>query len=177
MLPVSASYIRAQTKDGVNNDVFRSNSLGLTYTYPVTLNAKTEREIPSQDPTGREHIILALWSTPERAGVPRIALLYDSKVRPSELSRDDIAVRYLAAVRQLWVDVKGAHTSSPQKLTLGENTFCGIEISRPDEPKYNLVIAIPLKDRTVLAIQINAPTSLELQSEIHSLANLHFDTK
>ena len=105
-----------QVEEGVRGHVFRSDAVGFNYSFPEKFNPKVENEIRSQDPSGREHVILALWNTPERTGVPRMAFLYDKKVRQAGLSREEMADRYLAEVRQLWVNVKGARFPAQTNL-------------------------------------------------------------
>jgi hypothetical protein len=47
---------------------------------------------------------------------------------------------------------------------------------QPDAlPRYNAAVVIPLPDRRILAIQINAPSQSELDAEVDSLSELHFD--
>jgi len=94
------------------------------------------------------------------------------------LSRAEIANRYLAAIRQLWVGVKGGKITGPQKLV-----FPGCEVWRTDFfnpgrfPRYNAAVVVPLADRRILAIQINAPSQAQLDDEVNSLRELRVDRK
>jgi hypothetical protein len=176
MLVVS-SFCSGQVADGVRGRIFRSNAIGLTYTLPSGFNPKAENEIPiSKDPNGREHLILALWSTAERSPVPRMAFLYDKRVRPAGSSREEMASRYLAEVRQMWVNVRGVKISGPTRISPAGYAIWRLDIWQPDDnPHFNSVVLIPLADRRILGIQINAPSQSELDAEVDSLRNLHFD--
>ena len=165
-----------QASEGVHGHVFRSDSIGLTYAFPQNLSAKVERELPMNDSSGREHMILALWDSPDREGSPRIALLYDTKPRSAELSRAEIANRYLSAVRQLWVNVPGIKISGPQKMSLPGCEVWRLDLFQPDAlPHYNSAVVVPLADRRLVAIQINAPSQAELDEEVNSLRGLRLD--
>ena len=165
-----------QAEEGVHGHVFRSDAIGLTYTFPEKFSPKVENEIRPQDPSGREHVILALWNTPERTGVPRMALLYDRKVRPAGSSREEMAGRYLAAVRQLWVNVQGVKISGPKQVSPAGYAIWRLDLWQPDTlPHYNSAIAIPLADRRILVIQVNAPSQSDLDAEVDSLRELRFD--
>jgi hypothetical protein len=167
-----------QSSGGVHGQVFRSDTIGLTYTFPEAFSAKVESEFPMHDSTGREHMILALWNSPERSGSPQIALLYDTKQRSPDLSRAEIANRYLTAVRQLWVNVRGVKITGPQKISAPGCDMWRVDLFQPDEaPHYNAAVVIPLADRRVLAIQINAPSQSELDAEVDSLRELRLDRK
>jgi hypothetical protein len=49
---------------------------------------------------------------------------------------------------------------------------------QPDDlPHYNSVVVIPLADRRILAIQVNAVSQSELDAEVDSLRELHLDRK
>jgi hypothetical protein len=104
LIATCAMFCAGQTAS-VHGHIFHDDTLGLTYTFPEQFSAKIESEMPMQDRSGREHMILALWNTSDRSGSPRMAFLYDRKVRPAGSSREQMAGRYLAAVRQLWVNV------------------------------------------------------------------------
>jgi hypothetical protein len=165
-----------QVEEGVGGHVFRSDEVGFNYSFPEKFSAKVENEIRPQDPSGREHVILALWNTPERTGVPRMAFLYDKKVRQAGLSREEMADRYLAEVRQLWVNVKGVKISGPKQISPAGYPIWRLDLWQPDTlPHYNAAIAIPLADRRILVIQVNAPSQSELDEEVDSLHDLRFD--
>ncbi len=162
--------------EGVHGHVFRNDALRLTYTFPEQFSPKVESEVPMQDRSGREHMILALWNTPERTGTPRMAFLWDRKVRPAGSSREEMADRYLAAVRQLWVNVPGVKISGPRKISPAGYAIWRLDTWQPDAlPHYNAAVVIPLPDRRILAIQINAPSQGELDAEVDSLSELRFD--
>lgn len=165
-------------KDGIEGHTFRYGAIGLTYNFPVKFAAKVENEMNSKDPTGREHTILALWDTPDRAGAPRISFLYDHKARSADLSQAEIANRYLNAIRQMWVSVPGVRISGPQKISGSGFSMWRLDLYQPDQlPHFNSAVVIPLPDRRILAIQLNAPSQSELDAENESLRDLHFDSK
>jgi hypothetical protein len=165
-----------QVVEGVHGNVFRNKAIGLTYTLPAGLSPKVENEIRPQDPSGREHIILALWSAPERTGVPRIAFLYDRKIRPAGWSREEMASRYLDAIRQMWASVRGVKISGPTKISPAGYAVWRLDIWQPDNvPHFNSAIAIPLIDHRIVVIQINAPSQNELDAEVDSLRGLQLD--
>jgi hypothetical protein len=175
LIATCAVFCAGQT-EGVHGHVFRNDVLGLTYTFPAQFSPKVESEMPIQDRSGREHMILALWSTPERTGVPRMAFLYDRKIRPAGSSREEMADRYLAAIRQLWANVQGVKISGPKTLSPAGYAMWRLDTWQPDAlPRYNAAVVIPLPDRRILAIQINAPSQSELDAEVDSLSELHFD--
>jgi hypothetical protein len=171
-----ASLCIGQAANGVHGHVFRSNPIGLTYTFPEKFASKVESEMP-QDPSGREHVILALWDTPQRSGIPRMAFLYDTKVRPAGSSREAMASRYLEALRQQALQWQGGKVSEPRKISPAGHDIWRMDYWHPagSAPPFNSGIVIPLKDRRILAIQINAPSQSELDSEVDSLRDLHFD--
>jgi hypothetical protein len=167
-----------QAEEGVHGHIFRHNEIGLTYTFPERFSPKVESEIHPQDPSGREHVFLALWDTPERTGVPRMAFLYDRKIRPADRSREEMADRYLAEVRQMWVNVPGVRISGPKKISPAGYAIWRLDLWQPDTlPHYNSAIVIPLADRRLLLIQVNAPSQSELDAEVDSLRELHLDSK
>ena len=164
-----------QTVDG---HIFRSEKIGLTYAFPESFTAQVESELPMHDSTGREHMILALWNLPERSGSPRITFLYDTKVRSADLSSAEIANRYLAAVRQLWANVRGVKVLGPQKISLPGCDVWRLDFFQPDQlPHYNSAVVVPLADRRLLAIEMNAPSQAELDAEVDSLRGLRLDRK
>jgi hypothetical protein len=167
-----------QTGSGVQGHVFRSDTIGLTYTFPDRFHAKVEREMP-QDPSGREHVILALWDKPSREGVPRMAFLYDTKVRPVGSTREIMAARYLDAMKHQAQNGQGVNISEPKKISPAGYAIWRLDYLYPAAPEreYNSGIVIPLKDRRILAIQINASSQADLDSEVDSLRNLAFDGK
>ena len=165
-------------EDGVRGHTFRNNALGLTYNFPEKFFARIESEMNLKDATGREHTILALWDTPERTGAPRISFLYDRKARSPDLSQAEIANRYLNAVRQLWVNVPGVKILGPQKVSQAGFSMWRLDLFQPDQlPHFNAVVVIPLPDRRILAIQLNASAQRDLDAEIDSLREIHFDSK
>ena len=167
-----------QVAGSIHGHVFRSDAIGLTFTVPETFSAKVESELPMHDPGGREHMILALWKSNESTASPRIAMLYDTKQRSPDLSRAEIANRYLAAIRQLWVNVRGVKISGPLKISQPGCDFWRTDFFQPDAlPHYNAAVVVPLADRRLLAIQINAPSQKELDEEVDSLKELRLDRK
>jgi hypothetical protein len=177
LIAACAMVCAAQT-EGVHGHVFRNNDIGLTYTIPEKFSPKVENEMPAQDPSGREHFILALWNTPERTGAPQMTFLYDKKVRPAGSSREEMANRYLEAVRKLWVDVQGVKISGPKKISPAGYAIWRLDLWQPDAlPHFNSAIAIPLRDRRILVIQANAASQSELDAEVDSLRDLTFDEK
>ena len=166
----------AQGKASVHGNVFREAAMGLTYEFPEQFSPKLEPEIPIHDSTGREHMILALWDTPQRNGAPRMAFLYDTKQRASDRTHDTIALAYIGEIKQTWLRVKGVKIDGPTKVTLPSYDYWRFDLSAPDQvPRYNSVIVITLSDRRVLAIQANAPSQSELDDEVNSLARMRFD--
>jgi hypothetical protein len=162
----------------VNGHVFRHEKIGLTYTFPANFTAKLESELPMHDPGGREHMILALWNSPERSGPPQITLLYDTKARPAELSSAEIANHYLSAVRQMWASIRDVKISGPQKLSLPGCIVWRIDLFQPDAlPHFNAAVVVPLADHRLVAIQLNAASQKELDAEVDSLKELRLDRK
>jgi hypothetical protein len=152
--------------------------VGLTYTFPEKFSPKIESEMPAQwhDPSGRERLILALWVASDRTAVPRMSFLYDNKIRPAGRSRQQMAYAYLAEVNQMWANVRGVRISGPKEISPAGYAIWRLDLWQPDNsPHYNSVIVIPLADRRILAIQVNAPSQTELDSEVDSLRGLHFD--
>jgi|HubBroStandDraft_4_1064222.scaffolds.fasta_scaffold421092_2 hypothetical protein len=175
LLASSVVVCAGQTVEG---HIFRSEKIGLTYAFPENFSAKVESELPMHDSTGREHMILALWNSPERSGSPRITFLYDTKARSGDLSNAEIANRYLAAVRQLWANVRGVKIFGPQKISLPGCDVWRLDLFQPDQPPYyNAAIVVPLADRRLLAIELNAPSQTELDAEVDSLRGLRLDRK
>ena len=166
----------AQTKDGLQGNTFRNSAIGITYSVPSNFFAKVETDLP-QDPSGREHEILALWETSERAGTPRMTFLYDTKVRPVGSTRETMAARYLAAMKDVATKGGGVSVSAPRAISPAGYTIWRMNYRSPATPEsaHNCGIVIPLKDRRILAIQINASSKADLDAEIDSLRELHFD--
>jgi len=165
-----------QGRGSVHGDVFREAAMGLTYEFPRKFSPKVESEIPSRDPTGREHMILALWDTPERGGQPRIAFLYDTKQRSSDRTHDTIALAYLGEIKRTWLGVKDVKIVGPTKVSETSYDYWRLDLSAPSQvPRYNSTVVITLSDRRVLAIKASAPSQSELDSEVDSLARIRFD--
>src|ERR1700683_1331063 len=93
-LLLACAMVCAAKAEGVHGHVFRNNDIRLTYAIPEKFSPKVENEMPTQDPSGREHLILALWNTPERAGAPQMTFLYDKKIRPAGSSGVQMAGRH-----------------------------------------------------------------------------------
>ena len=173
--------VRCTGQDGtVRGHVFRSDTLGLTYTFPDRFFPRVESEmLQRRDPSGREHVILAFWKAPERLGIPRMAFLHDTKIRPAGTSRDTMAARYLRAMNQEVQKWQGVKVSDSKQISPAGYTIWRLDYWHPADsgPPYNSAIVIPLKDRSILAIQINAPSQNELDSEVDSLRELRFDDR
>lgn len=166
-----------QTNERVEGHVFRSDAIGLTYTFSPDFSAKTAREIPGSD-TAVERMLLVLWDNPNRAGSPRISLLYDKKVRPADRMRKQIAYRYLVEVKRMWEPVRGVDISPPEETSPAGYPIWRLDLWQPNNsPHFNSAVVIPLADRRILAIQMNAPSRAELDAELDSLKNLRFDQK
>lgn len=168
----------SQISDGVHGHVFRSDALGLTYTFQETFAAQGEDQAAKQNSKEREHMVLSLWSTADRSGPPRMSFLHDRKTRPAALSRAEIANHYLAAVRQLWAGVRGGKMLGPQKIVFPHCDAWRLDLFQPDAlPHYNAAVVIPMPDRSILAIQINAPSQAEVDKEVDSLRELRLDAR
>jgi hypothetical protein len=166
----------AQTKDGLQGNKFRHSAIGITYIIPNKFSAKVEADFP-QDPSGRDHLILALWDTSARVGTPRMAFLYDTKVRPPGSTREIMAARYMTAMKDTATQGGGVSVSAPKAISLAGYTIWRMDYLYPPAPEraHNCGIVIPLKDRRILAIQINASSEADLDTEVDSLRELHFD--
>jgi hypothetical protein len=163
-----------QAANSPTGQIFRNDSIGLTYSFPEAFAPQPENQLP-QDPAGREHIILALWDRPRHTPTPRIVFLYDAKARPVSWTLKEIAIRYLRAFRP----GKDYKMSEPQGALLGSNRLWRMDYWRPDDSgqSYNSAIAIPLKDRRLLFIQANASSQRDLDSLVDSLRELRIDGK
>jgi hypothetical protein len=178
LLLLWTSTIFAQESNVLLGHVFHSDSVPLTFKLPEKLFPKVESEM-RQDPSGREHVILALWDAPERAGIPRMAFLYDTKIRPAGSTREMMAERYLQAMKGEISKWAGVKVSDPQEISPAGYVIWRLDYSHPKDsgPPYNAAIVIPLKDRKILSIQINAPSQDELNQEVDSLRELRLDEK
>lgn len=166
----------SQAAERVSGNIYRNDAIGLDFAIPFHFSPKVESEIHPQDPSGREHVFLALWQSAERTGVPRMAFLYDSRVRPLGRSRELNATLYLAELKQMWVNVPGVKISGPTKIAPAGYPIWRLDYWQPnDQPHFNCAVAIPLADRRLILIQINAPSQSELNAEVDSLSKLHFD--
>jgi hypothetical protein len=163
-----------QIKDNLTGRTFRNENIGLTYTFPAAFVPEAENKLP-QDPNNREHVLLALWDKPRHTPVPRVVLLYDTKINPDRYTLEQIAVRYLQSLKP----GEGYKMSKPREVSIGGNTMWRMDYWRPDDSgqSYNSAIAIPFKDRRLLFIQMNAPSQGELDSLVASLQELKFDRK
>jgi len=168
-----------QAGDSVSGHIFHSDIMGITYAFPERFYSKVESEMVQQprDPSGREHVVLALWDAPERVGIPRMAFLHDTKPRPAGYSRDAMAARYLEAMKQTVGEWRGVKISAPRKIQLTGYDAWRLDYWHPanSAPPYNSAVVVPLGDRSILAIQVNAPSQSELDSEIDSLRELRFE--
>ena len=75
---------------------------------------------------------------------------------------------------QHWPGVK---VSPPEKVNLAGYAIWRMDYWHPTDsgPPFNSGVVIPLKDHTILVVQINAPSQNELEAEVNSLRNLRFD--
>jgi hypothetical protein len=163
----------AQVKS-VAGQPFRNDSIGLDYAIPSFLVPAPENELP-RDPTGRELVILALWDSPRRTPTPRVVFLYDTKARPSTLTLDQIGEDYLRSLKP----GEGFKMEQPRKVSVAGNPMWRMDFWRPDDSgqSFNSSFAIPLKDRRVLFIQVNASSQRQLDLLVDSLQGLKFDRK
>ncbi len=168
----------AQSKGSIRGNVFREESIGLTYEFPENFSPKVGDKMPKpfRDATGRERFILTLWDTPERGGALRMAFLYDTKQRSSDRTHDTIALAYIGEIKGNWRAVKDATMVGPTKVSEPSYDYWRLDLSAPNEaPRYSSMIVITLSDRRVLAIKAGAPSQSELDSEVASLARMRFD--
>ncbi|HEY7405361.1 MAG TPA: hypothetical protein VIB39_17680 [Candidatus Angelobacter sp.] len=165
----------SQAKSGINGRTYRNDNIGLTYAIPQGLAADPKMQIP-QDPAGREFIILALWDNPRHTPIPRITFLYETKEAPAGLSAEEIALRYLHSLER---NRDGYKMSEPKKLLSAGFAMWRMDYWRPDDAgqSYNSAIIVPLKDRRLLFIQMNAASQNELDSLVGSLNNLQLDKR
>lgn len=161
----------AQMKPSPAAQTYKNVGIGLTYAFPDALAPQPENELPQS--SGTERIILALWDKPRRTPVPRIVFAYDSKVQPGRFTPDEIALKYLQSLRPQ----AGYKMSKPERVKIGANALWRMDYWRPDDSgqSYNSAIAFAFKNRTVLFIQMNAPSQQELDSLVGSLQTLVFD--
>jgi hypothetical protein len=148
---------------------FRNTDIGLTYTFPDRLIPQLKSTLP-QDSTGREEILFALWDNPRRTPVPRVVFLYDKRVRPAGQTPDMIAGRYLRS----FTPPTGAKVSQPKKISFADTAMWRMDYRLPDSSgqPYNSAVIVPLRDRRVLVIQMNARSQSELELLINSLQKL-----
>ncbi len=165
----------AQMRSSLNGSTFRNEDIGLTYTLPQGLAPAPNQKVP-QDPHGREFIILALWDTPRKTPIPRVTFLYDTKEAPAKLTPEEVATRFLQAMSR---NREGYKMSDPRRVSIADTTMWRMDYWRPDDSgqSFNSAVIIPLKDRKLLFIQMNAPTQAKLDSLIDTLRELHFDKR
>ena len=174
MIFVLAAVATAQIKSSVSGQTFRNENIGLTWTFPETFIAEAPDKLP-RDPTGRDQFILALWNKHRKTPVPPVVFLWDTKITPSTLSPFVTAQRYLQSLKP----GEGFKLSKPTELSISGFTALRMNYSRPDDAgqSYNSAIAVPLRDRTLLFIQMNALSQHELDSLVDSLRALRFEAK
>src|SRR5689334_5589840 len=83
-----------QSKSTLTGRTFKNPDLGLTYTIPTSFVAEPDSKL-MVDPTGRTRLLLVLWDNPRHTPLPRVALLYDTKV--AHVSSEAHALRYLGS--------------------------------------------------------------------------------
>jgi hypothetical protein len=168
----------AQDKGSVRGSVFREEGMGLTYQFPEKFSPKVGEndKLFGHDTTGRERMILTLWETPQPGGALRMAFLYDTKQRSSDSTHDTIALAYIGEIKRMWLGVKDVKLVGPTKVSEPSYDYWRLDFSAPDQvPRYNSAIAITLSDRRILVVKAGAPSQAELDSEVDSLAQMHFD--
>jgi hypothetical protein len=153
---------------------FRNTDIGLKYTFPDRLVSQPKQTLP-QDSTGREEILFALWDNPRRSPVPRVVFLYDKRVRPAGATPGMIAGRYLRS----FTPPAGARLSQPKKISLAGIAMWRMDYRLPDDSGHpvNSVILIPLTDRRLLVIQMNAPSQRALELLVESLQKLRLEKR
>lgn len=163
-----------QVKNSLEGRTFRNDEIGFTYTFPAGFTAWPEDKVP-QDATGREHVLLALWNSARSTPVPRMVFLYDALMRPSRLSMEEIAQDFLRSLKP----PEGAKLSKPSRVSLANIPMWRMDYWRPDDSgqSYDSAIVIPLQDRRVLFIQMNAASQSELDVLVESLRKLKFGRK
>lgn len=144
----------------------------MTWTFPATLVPGAPDELP-RDPTGRDHFLVALWGKEQKTPVPLIVVRWDTKATPASLSPSATAQRYLQSLKP----GTGFKLSKPTEVQIGGRTAWQMNYSRPDDAgqTFDSAIAMPLKDRTLLFIQISARSERELDGFVHSLVGATFD--
>jgi hypothetical protein len=168
----------AQDKGSIRANVFREESMGLTYEFPKEFSPKigTEMPAPFRKAKGRERFILTLWDAPQRGSALRMAFLYDTMQRSSDRTHDTIALAYLGEVRGMWRGVKGVKMEAPTKVSQPSYDYWRLDIFAPDQvPRCNSAIVVTLSDRRVLVVRAGAPSQSDLDSEVASLARMRFD--
>jgi len=76
------------------------------------------------------------------------------------------------------VNVRGVKILGPQKISFPGCDVWKLDLFQPDQlPHYNAAVVVPLADRRLLAIEINAPSQTELDAEVDSLRGLRLDRK
>jgi hypothetical protein len=168
----------AQGKGSVRGNVFREESMGLTYEFPEKFSPKVDEnhKLFGHDTTGRERMILTLWDPPQRGGALRMAFLYDTKQRSSDRTHDTVALAYMGEIKGMWLGVKDVKIVGPTKVSEPSYDYWRLDFSTPNQvPRYNSAIAITLSDRRILVVRAGAPSQSELDSEVDSLVRLRFD--
>jgi hypothetical protein len=173
MLIVFLGSASAQVKDAVAARTFKSDAIGLSYTIPDGFVSAPGKDLP-QDPNGREHVLLALWEGSHRTPVPRVVFLYDSLARSSNLSPQTIAEDFLKSLQA----GPGFKMGTPHKSEVAGVPMWRMDYWHPDDSgqSYNSAIAVPLADRTVLLIQLNAASDTGLNALFNSLQSLRLDS-
>jgi len=149
----------------------------LTYIFPARFSPKINNELPADN--GFEYVVLALWDSPKKDGIPQLAFIHDTRQRPSSWSKQQIAEQYIVGLKKIALSWKDARVSDSKKISTSAIEMWRVDYwHSPDAgPAYNAAVVIPLKDRSVLAIQLNASSQNALDDEVDSLRQLKFDPR
>jgi hypothetical protein len=101
--------------------------------------------------------------------------MYETKARSSTLTLDQIGEYYLRSLKP----GEGFKMEQPRKVLIAGNTMWRMDYWRSDDSgqSFNSSFAVPLKDRRVLFIQMNASSQHKLDLLVDSLQGMKFDQK
>lgn len=99
------------------------------------------------------------------------------KVRPQTWTAREIAMNWLDALQASFRGDSRMKLSPPVIVALSGFTAWRLNYIQnyPNILPYNCVVVIPLPDRKLLAVQMNAPSQAELDVEVASLSGLRFN--